>query len=102
MSEKRGTLRKVAEGHEDHGADESFRLLVDSVRDYAIFMLDPTGHVMTWNLGAERTKGYTADEIIGRHFSTFYTEEDKDRHLRCRAGRRPEVRSHGDRGLARA
>jgi len=76
MSEKRGTLRKVAEGHEDHGADESFRLLVDSVRDYAIFMLDPTGHVMTWNLGAERTKGYTADEIIGRHFSTFYLPED--------------------------
>ncbi|MBV8980291.1 MAG: PAS domain-containing protein, partial [Acidimicrobiia bacterium] len=56
--------------------DEGFRLLVESVRDYAIFMLDPTGHVATWNLGAERIKGYTADEIIGRHFSAFYLPED--------------------------
>jgi PAS domain S-box-containing protein len=60
----------------DHQTDESFRLLVESVRDYAIFMLDPTGHVVTWNLGAERIKGYKAEEIIGRHFSTFYLAED--------------------------
>ena len=60
----------------DHPADESFRLLVESVRDYAIFMLDPTGHVATWNQGAERIKGYTAEEIIGRHFSTFYLPEE--------------------------
>ena len=60
----------------DLQADEIFRLLVESVRDYAIFMLDPTGHVATWNLGAERIKGYKADEIIGRHFSTFYLPED--------------------------
>jgi PAS domain S-box-containing protein len=53
-----------------------FRLLVDSVRDYAIFMLDETGHVATWNVGAERLKGYRADEIIGRHFSTFYSEAE--------------------------
>jgi len=53
-----------------------FRLLVDSVRDYAIFMLDTTGRVATWNAGAERLKGYRADEIIGRHFSTFYTEAE--------------------------
>jgi PAS domain S-box-containing protein len=46
------------------------------VRDYAIFMLDPTGHVATWNLGAERIKGYKAEEIIGRHFSTFYLPEE--------------------------
>ena len=52
------------------------RLLVESVRDYAIFVLDPTGHVMTWNIGAQRIKGYTASEIIGRHFSAFYPEED--------------------------
>ena len=52
-----------------------FRLLVDSVRDYAIFMLDPGGYVQTWNLGAERIKGYRADEIIGKHFSTFYPPE---------------------------
>lgn len=49
------------------------------MKDYAIFMLDSTGHVMTWNLGAERLKGYSAKEIIGRHFSTFYRQEDIDR-----------------------
>jgi PAS domain S-box-containing protein len=58
------------------GSDEMFRLLVASVRDYAIFMLDPSGHVATWNLGAERIKGYLATEIIGRHFSVFYPEDD--------------------------
>jgi PAS domain S-box-containing protein len=52
------------------------RLLVESVRDYAIFVLDRTGHVLTWNPGAERLKGYTASEIIGQHFSVFYPEED--------------------------
>jgi PAS domain S-box-containing protein len=57
-------------------ASELFQLLVASVRDYAIFMLDPTGRVATWNAGAQRLKGYTADEIIGRHFSTFYPESD--------------------------
>jgi PAS domain S-box-containing protein len=56
--------------------EELFRLLVASVRDYAIFMLDAKGHVATWNLGAERIKGYRADEIIGRHFSAFYPEAD--------------------------
>ena len=53
-----------------------YRLLVESVRDYAIFVLDPTGVIASWNLGAERLKGYTAEEIIGRHFSTFYPAED--------------------------
>ncbi len=60
----------------DRETAESFRLLVESVRDCAIFMLDPTGHVKSWNAGAERIKGYRADEILGRHFSVFYTEED--------------------------
>src|ERR1700759_5582705 len=55
---------------------EPFRLLVESVRDYAIFMLDEDGHVASWNAGAERIKGYKADEIIGKHFSIFYPEED--------------------------
>lgn len=58
-------------------SEERFRLLVDSVVDYAIFMLDPSGRVESWNAGAERLKGYTEDEIIGRHYSTFYTEEDR-------------------------
>jgi PAS domain S-box-containing protein len=56
-------------------SDEMFRRLVDSVRDYAIFLLDAKGHVASWNIGAQRIKGYTAPEIIGRHFSTFYPEE---------------------------
>ena len=55
---------------------EPFRLLVESVRDYGIFMLDKGGHILTWNLGAENIKGYKADEIIGKHFSIFYPEED--------------------------
>ncbi len=56
--------------------ERRFRLMVDSIRDYAIFMLGPDGTVSTWNSGAERIKGYTSDEIIGRHFSCFYTLED--------------------------
>ena len=57
-------------------SEERFRLLVQGVRDYAIFMLDPTGHITTWNTGAQRIKCYTSDEIIGKHFSIFYTPED--------------------------
>jgi PAS domain S-box-containing protein len=53
-----------------------FRTLVEAVRDYAIFLLDPRGHVSTWNLGAERIKGYTREEIVGEHFSRFYMQED--------------------------
>jgi PAS domain S-box-containing protein len=53
-----------------------YELLVQSVTDYAIYMLDPSGIITSWNAGAERFKGYTAEEIIGQHFSTFYTEED--------------------------
>jgi PAS domain S-box-containing protein len=59
-----------------HETTDIHRLLVESVRDYAIFALDATGHVLTWNPGAERFKGWTAEEIIGRHFSTFYPVED--------------------------
>ena len=57
-------------------SEERFRLLVQGVRDYAIFMLDPTGHITTWNEGAARIKGYTAEEITGKHFSIFYPHED--------------------------
>ena len=57
------------------GTDDSFRLLVDSVKDYAIVMLDPTGHVASWNPGAERIKGYSQEEILGKHFSCFYPPE---------------------------
>ena len=59
--------------------DAAYRLLVDSVPDYAIFLLDDKGYVQTWNPGAERIKGYRADEVIGRHFSMFYPQEALDR-----------------------
>ena len=58
---------------------DQFRLLVESVVDYAIFLLDPAGYVRSWNMGAERIKGYTADEIIGKHFSVFYPPDDRER-----------------------
>ena len=57
-------------------SEERFRLLVDAVQDYAIFMLDVRGYISSWNTGAERIKGYAASEIIGKHFSIFYPEED--------------------------
>src|SRR4051812_32438872 len=62
-------------------SEERFRLLVESVRDYAIFMLDPEGKVLTWNAGAERFKGYKPAEIIGQHFSRFYPAEALQRAL---------------------
>ncbi|HEX8471595.1 MAG TPA: PAS domain S-box protein, partial [Brevundimonas sp.] len=62
-----------------------FELLVQSVTDYAIYMLDPSGIVTSWNAGAERFKGYAADEIIGRHFSTFYTPEDLQQEIPTKA-----------------
>ena len=57
-------------------SEERLRLLVESVKDYAIFMLDPDGTIATWNTGAQNIKGYRADEVIGRHFSLFYPDED--------------------------
>ena len=58
-------------------SEQLFRMLVQGVRDYAIYLLDPEGRVSNWNAGAEAIKGYTADEIVGQHFSRFYTEEDR-------------------------
>ena len=52
------------------------RLLIESIHDYAVFMLEPDGRVATWNAGAERIKGYKAEEIIGKSFTTFYPDED--------------------------
>jgi PAS domain S-box-containing protein len=60
-----------------HEPTSLHRVLVESVRDYAIFALDSTGHIMTWNPGAQRFKGYAAEEIIGKHFSVFYPVEDR-------------------------
>jgi PAS domain S-box-containing protein len=67
--------RTLADERARRHAAEEFKILVDGVRDYAIFMLDPNGHVTTWNKGAERLKGYKEDEIKGKDFSIFYTEE---------------------------
>jgi PAS domain S-box-containing protein len=70
------TERKTAEDRLRR-SEQQFRLLVDSVEDYAIFMLDPRGRIVTWNAGAERLKGYTASEAIGHSFEMFYTAEDR-------------------------
>jgi PAS domain S-box-containing protein len=70
----------------EYASDEQrFRLLVEGISDYAIYMLDPTGVVTTWNPGAQRFKGYTAQEILGEHFSRFYTDEDRASGLPARA-----------------
>ncbi|MET1110130.1 MAG: PAS domain S-box protein [Allosphingosinicella sp.] len=68
-----------------HVTAERFELLVNSVTDYAIYMLDADGFVASWNPGARRFKGYEAEEIIGRHFSTFFTEEDREAGIPARA-----------------
>jgi len=60
-------------------SEERFRILVQGVADYAIYMLDPEGRITNWNLGGERIKGYPADEIVGQHFSIFFTPEDRAR-----------------------
>ena len=72
------TLRDLAES-------ERIRLLVEGVTDYAIYMLDPDGYVSSWNLGAQRFKGYLPQQIIGQHFSVFYTDEDRASGLPARA-----------------
>lgn len=68
-----------------HSYEEQFRLMVEAVTDYAIFMLDPSGHIVSWNKGARRIKGYEAEEIVGRHFSCFYTAADQERGIPMRA-----------------
>jgi PAS domain S-box-containing protein len=71
VTDKRTAERALLE------SEQRFRLLVQGVKDYAIYMLDPGGYVTNWNPGAQEIKGYTADEVVGRHFSNFYTEEDR-------------------------
>lgn len=72
------TGRKTAE-EELRSKEEGFRLLVESVKEYAIFTLDPRGYVTSWNIGAETIKGFSAEEIIGQHYSRFFPQEDIDR-----------------------
>ena len=71
--------RQVSAEAELRRAEVPFRLLVEAVKDYAIFMLDPDGRISSWNAGAERSKGYAADEIIGQHFRIFYPPEQQER-----------------------
>src|SRR5947209_17957351 len=68
------TARRSAE-QQLRDSEERFRLLIENVADYAIFMLDPDGYITSWNLGAQHTTGYTADEVLGEHFRIFYTDE---------------------------
>ena len=79
-----------------------FELLVQGVTDYAIYMLDPDGMIASWNPGARALKGYEAEEIIGQHFSRFFTEEDKTPACRRGAGDGAPGRPVRGRGLARA
>jgi PAS domain S-box-containing protein len=83
-------------------SEERFRLLVESMEDYAIYMLDPQGHVTSWNTGAERIQGYRQQEIIGERFNRFYTPEDQQQDQPARARRRRTILGQHDRvGIAR-
>ena len=110
LHDQQGQLRGFAKVTKDmserlHAAstlrasEERFRLLVESVQDYAIFMLDPAGNVASWNAGAERIKGYRADEIIGHNFEEFYLPEDRESRKPAReleqAGRDGRVEDEG-------
>ncbi|MDA9491334.1 PAS domain-containing sensor histidine kinase [Bradyrhizobium sp. CCBAU 11361] len=70
-------FRKSNQQRDLFESERSFRLLVEGVADYALYMLDPKGIITSWNIGGERIKGYSSDEIVGQHFSRFYTETDR-------------------------
>src|SRR5215216_4697726 len=98
---RRSTLEARRHQERLRESEERFRLMVEGVKDYAIFMLDPGGRITTWNDGAERIEGYGEEEILGRHFSSFYPEEDVERghpeEVLRGAGRGP-LRRGGDKG----
>jgi PAS domain S-box-containing protein len=92
-------LKKLPSSTVLHDTTEQFHILVDSVEEYAIYLLDPNGNVITWNTGAEKIKGYSAEEIIGKNFASFYTADDvaagkPQRNLR-EAARRGSFRDQG-------
>jgi PAS domain S-box-containing protein len=109
LAQMEGGRRHVEEALRE--SEESYRMLLDGVQDYAIFMMDPRGQILSWNAGAERIKGFTADEIIGRSFSCFFPAEDIERgrpeevlRIAAASGRHEEqgmrVRKDGSRFLA--
>jgi PAS domain S-box-containing protein len=80
MSETNDMLKRSREAaHSLVDSNERFRLLVEGVTDYAIYMLDPEGRIVSWNTGIQRIKGYTENEVIGQHFSLFFPPEDVQR-----------------------
>jgi PAS domain S-box-containing protein len=110
-SAQRDGTRSELVGEALRDSEEKYRMLLDGVQDYAIFMLDPLGQILSWNAGAERIKGHTADQIIGHNFSCFFPPEDIERgrpeevlRLTAASGRHEEqgmrVRKDGSRFLA--
>jgi PAS domain S-box-containing protein len=83
--------RLTRELHEARETEQQFAILVQSIKEYAIYMMDSAGHIISWNSGAERIKGYSRDEIIGQHFSRFYTGVDRKSGLPTKALRRAVV-----------
>jgi hypothetical protein len=91
--------KKLSSSAALHETVEQFHILVDSVEEYAIYLLDPNGNIITWNTGAEKIKGYSSDEIVGKNFASFYTADDvaagkPQRNLR-EASRRGSIRDQG-------
>ena len=112
-SVQRDSSRRGLAEEELRQSEETYRTLLDGVQDYAIFMLDPEGRIVSWNAGAERIKGYTADQIIGHNFSCFFPPEDIERgrpqevlRMTAASGRHEEqgmrVRKNGSRFFANA
>jgi PAS domain S-box-containing protein len=85
LDQGRGTMTANVVALQGRAIEERYRVLVDAITDYAIYMLDASGYVSSWNTGANRFKGYVESEILGEHFSRFYTPEDRERGLPKRA-----------------
>jgi len=95
--QRNGSQRELVEALRE--GEERHRLLLDGIRNYAIFMMDAQGRILSWNAGAERLKGYIAEEIIGKHFSIFYPPEDqldeKPQHILARATQQGQSEDEG-------
>ena len=99
----------IRDATEQRAAQEALRLndarlrsIVESIGEYAIYLLDREGHVLTWNPGAERIKGYQTDEVLGLHFSRFFTQEDEEHGRPAELLRQAQRATGGRGGMARA